>query len=341
MNMNTNTNTMKSIWHRCISAITILSLNALCAIVVVESAKQTSTLSLILGLLAAYVIVQVNNKYSHVVFPITFMKYGIGYEPFLLGVLYYIGIIFILKDLEQIEDKFYTLSALMYLSNLFGIYVCEKGVFNVWSKNEIKQFHKLNSMHRLITKGLNVHSFIPCRTREEILYACKELGNTCTIRTDKHRAEQGSQLKFYTADNLSDTEILKIADKIIKDNCIAIVANGLKYDKYLKYNVVYYIRESGDFIIEYSKVNVPLRHMYKFPYSLNTAKGNINDDIRDWSINKAVSEKDRVDLREIKELLIEEYDVCLKNKMFGKYIEMSTYTEEVGVYKERKVYWEA
>lgn len=331
---------MKNMFYRCKTSITLLILISAFAYIAVASSKSNTGVSLFVGLLSVAMIVHICNNIEHIAISTVFMKYGVGYEPFIFGLLLHLYWLKSFSKIDALENKLYTLSTLMYLSNLLGIYILNEGEFKVWSKDDIKGYAKLNSMHRMINKGLNVHTFIPCRTVEEIVYAYKELGCICTIRTDKLEVGQNKQLKFYKADRISESQLVKIANEIVKDGCIAIVANGLRYDKYLRYNAVYKLKESGSFIIEYSRKNVPLRNMYNYPDELNTIIGNINDNIRDWKVNKAKNEKDRVDLREIKELLLEEYWVCEKNKIMSRYIEMSTYTKEVGPLKQRKVYWE-
>ena len=331
---------MRNMLHRCWASITLLVLIEAFAYMVVRSAKENTAISLILGLISVYMVTYICSNIEHITLSTTFMKYGVGYEPFFLGLGLYVLNIKYMGIAEEVEDKFYTLSILMYFVNLIAIYITNKGEFPVWSKDDIKGYAKLHSMYTMVNKGLNVHTFIPCRTVEEIIYAYKELGGICTIRTDKFGIGQSKQLKFYKADRISESQLLKIANEIIEDGCIAIVANGLRFDKSLRYNAVYMIKESGDFMIEYSRKNVPLRHMYNYPNELNTIIGNIDDSIREWTVYKSKNESGRVDLKEIQELLLEEYEVCEKNKLFGRYVEMSTYKENVGPLNQNKVYWE-
>lgn len=211
-----------------------------------------------------------------------------------------------------------------------------RGETRKMTQDEIKQYEKLYSMQTIALKGLNIHKFYPCRTFSELWRAYIELGDECTIRTDKKNVGQGRELKFYIAKNESLSGIKKIADEIHKDNCIAIISNGLKYDKYLRYNLVYKIKEDGSFICEYSRRRVPLRHMYRYGKELNSITGNIDDSIRDWNVKKAENEDGRVDLREIREVIRNAYKVGIYNR----YVEMSAYSENCGIQNKKEVYWE-
>lgn len=286
----------------------------------------------------AFWLIWATHKYLETVYSVIFMLYGVGSELLYILFVSYIYIGIYLRDSEL--EKIYGLMLLLNFVYLLGVIVCDKGRFKVWSIEEISKYSKLKSMHRILNLGLNVHDFIPCRTVPEIIYAYIRLGKTCTIRTDKLGAEQGSQLGFYKADNISLLEINKIADEIVKNKWIGIVSNGLKYDKYLRYNIVYKLDRNGDFTAEYSRKNVPLRHMYKYPETLTTITGSLNDDIRLWEVYKPALESDRVDLREIQDILRSEFLICLNNKLFGRYIEMSVYNTDVGPLKQNKVYWE-
>lgn len=230
---------------------------------------------------------------------------------------------------------FITYNGLFILSNIQGRYK-----FKVWKKEEIRGYAKLSSLQGLMNRGLNVHNFLPCRSVEEIMSACRVFNGVCTIRTDKFGVGQGNELKFYVLNKRNLLHEQMIASEIVGNGLIAIVADGLKHDHEIRYNVVYRIYKSGEFVIEYSRHKVPLRLMYKYPEKLNIIGGKLDDGIRYWEKHLAIHEVDRVDLREIRELLEEQYKVCLEKNMFGHYVEMTTYNSEVGIKREDKVYWE-
>lgn len=263
-----------------------------------------------------------------------YMNIGVGYEV-LLVLVGYIGFLGN-SGIDELEKLLELLTAYKMLVDTVGIHIKHREIFKVWSKEEILAYKKLGSLYSVMNRGLNVHEFIPCRNEDEIVYAYNKLGKLCSIRTDKLGSEQGSLLKFYMAENLSDFKIRKIAREIEKDKCIAIISNGRASDKYLRYNMVYKLSSNGDFIAEYSRRNTSLRQMYNFPSELNTVVGNIDSNIRDWEVRVSKEEAGRVDLREIKELLRNEYE----HKLFDRYVEISEYSKEVGVRKETRVYWE-
>lgn len=236
-------------------------------------------------------------------------------------------------------DKEFDIVPLMvsyYLITVTGALLTCKGYGRAMTMNEIRQYSKLASMQKIAVSGLNIHEFYPCRNFKELYLAYNKLGNECTIRTDKPNAGQGQELKFYIARDLSPEKLKKISDEIVKDGCIAIISNGLKYDKYLRYNLVYKLNEDGTFICEYSRKKVPLRHMYRYAESLNSLNGSLDSCIMDWDRRVAKLEDDRVDIREIRDILRQAYKVGI----FNKYVEVSVYSTECGLQHKREVYWE-
>lgn len=206
----------------------------------------------------------------------------------------------------------------------------------VLSREEINKYSKVKSLQSLLMSGLNVHEFYVCKNFESLWQSYIALGKECTIRTDKAYAKPGSQLGFFIARYIAPSELKKIADVIKQNGCIAIISNGLKYDDHLRYNIVYKIEENGDFYCEFSRLKVPLRHMYRHPETLNSASGNIDELLKYWNRHVSKQEKYRIDFREIRELLREEY----KLGMFGKTVEMSVYNVKCGILNKNKVYWE-
>ena len=72
------------------------------------------------------------------------------------------------------------------------------------------------------------------------------------------------------------------------------------------------------------------------PTWLNTVVGNLNEPIRDWSVRKAIFEYGRLDLRELRDILLRELD----NKLFDHYVEVTFYIDKVGKLGQDRVYWE-
>lgn len=244
----------------------------------------------------------------------------------------------IVAEFTQFDKEFDIVPLMVsyYLITVTGVLLTCKGYGGAMTMNEIRQYSKLASMQKIAVSGINIHEFYPCRNFKELYLAYNKLGNECTIRTDKPNAGQSQELKFYIAKDLSPEKLKKISDEIVKDGCIAIISNGLRYDKYLRYNLVYKINEDGTFICEYSRKKVPLRHMYRYAESLNSLNGSLDSCIRDWDRRVAKLEDDRVDIREIRDILRQAYKVGI----FNKYVEMSIYSTECGLQHKREVYWE-
>ena len=190
-------------------------------------------------------------------------------------------------------------------------------------------YNKLKSLYNLINQGLNVHSFIATKDRQEIIDAVHGFDNLCTVRTDSK--DRLYNLPFYIfngeANNL-DT----ICNEIINQGLMAIIANGRKYDDRLRYNANCKIKENGDFWIEYSLEKCTLREMYNFP--MNCYIGNIDERIRDWVIVRDTDK--RVDKREIKELISKVWE----KGVYDKYLEISVYNDVVGMLQENMVFWQ-
>jgi len=190
-------------------------------------------------------------------------------------------------------------------------------------------YKKLQSIKRLAGKGLNVHNYVATKNTEEIKQVVRDFGYVCTIRTDSLKSEY--KLPFYVIKDRA-VDLGKICKEIESKDLLAIVTNGLRYDKHLRYNFVYTLERNGDFWIEYSKENCPLRKMYEKP--MNCYIGNIDEGVGDWVVIRETD--DRVDKREISWLLRRMWD----KGIFGKYVEASIYNEKCGIYDEDIVFWQ-
>jgi len=190
-------------------------------------------------------------------------------------------------------------------------------------------YKKLESMQNLVNQGLNVHEFIASKYPDIIKLAVHNFDNVCTIRTDSDNGLY--KLPFYIV-NGSTVELDSICNEIKEKDLLAIVANGLKYDEHLLYNITYTMEENGDFWCEYSMEKCTLRDMYKYP--MNCYIGNINEGIRDWITIRQADK--RIDKRILRDMLIRLWH----KGIYGKYLEASVYTENCGMRKENIVFWQ-
>lgn len=194
--------------------------------------------------------------------------------------------------------------------------------------------NKVEALEKLERLGLNVHNYIVAKESSDIVDAYNKLGRVCTIRTDASTNKE-VLLPCYVCNNLSDIEVARIANDIADKNLVAIIADGLRYDKSMRFNMVYKLSKNLDFVCEYSKEPVILHKMYN-PTWLNTVVGNLNEPIRDWGVRKAIFEYGRLDLRELRDILLRELD----NKLFDNYVEVTFYIDKVGKLGQDRVYWE-
>jgi len=190
-------------------------------------------------------------------------------------------------------------------------------------------YKKLESMQNLVNQGLNVHKFVATKDVQEIKQAVHNFDNVCTIRTDSE--SELYKLPFYII-NGSTVELDSICNEIKEKGLLAIVANGLKYDKHLRYNIVYTIEKNGDFWCEYNMEKCTLRDMYKYP--MNCYIGNINERIWDWVTIRQADK--RIDKRILRDTLIRLW----YKGVYGKYVEASVYTENCGMLQENIVFWQ-
>ena len=179
-------------------------------------------------------------------------------------------IVFEYYNLDVTTD-FVPIEYCLYLVGISEVLAMKEDV-QVLSREEINKYSKVKSLQSLLMSGLNVHEFYVFKNFESLWQSYIALGKVCTIRTDKAYAKPGSQLGFFIARYIAPSELKKIADVIKQNGCIAIISNGLKYDDHLRYNIVYKIEENGDFYCEFSRLKVPLRHMYRHPESLRTVR---------------------------------------------------------------------
>lgn len=199
-----------------------------------------------------------------------------------------------------------------------------------YSNINLNNYKKVASLIRLENEyGLDVHKYYIVSNLDELDKRLRELDYICTIRTDISMDNingYGNDYPFFKISCKDDynTELRLRLGKVIERGYLCIVTNGLRYDKYLYCNIVFKIDRSGDFIAEYSQVNVPLRHMYKYPSSLYNVSGNIliNDTIRNFSFNKYGS----ISLKLIREFMCKQYEHMIKYPtLYNRYIEASLY----------------
>lgn len=192
-----------------------------------------------------------------------------------------------------------------------------------------KGFYKVNKLRNLINKGLNVFDFRVCSTKAELDKAIAEFHYVCTVRSDGK--DKGWLYPFYIIRNKADTYKIEF-----NSDLKYIVANGLRYDTQLRMNLCFKISENGDFLAEYSRLKIPLRKMYEHPNQLTTVYGNLDDKLYTWELGNSTL----IDLRELRDILREEWGLMRGHGLFDKYIEMSVYNQNVGVLNKDRVYWE-
>lgn len=190
-------------------------------------------------------------------------------------------------------------------------------------------YHKIAKLEGLLNRGFNVFDFRVCTTFEELYRAISEFDYTCTVRSDGR--EKGWLYPFYIIRNRIDTYKIDF-----RTDLKYIVANGLRYDTELRFNMCLQMSRDGDFIAEYSRLKIPLRSMYNYPKYLTTVTGNLDDKVYTWSLRNSTG----IDLRELRDILREEWVNCNNHGLFDKYIELSTYNKNCGVLNRDRVYWE-
>lgn len=208
-------------------------------------------------------------------------------------------------------------------------------------ENRYKNYLKIKGLRKIEKIGLNIHKYTVCYSIDELIKACSKYEFICTIRTDidKRKTDRENTYPFYIVHNESELDVDRMKEEIFDKHYVAIVANGLRYDKDLVYNMVLCIERNGDFLVEYSFENVPLRNMYKHGDKLHAITGNIKLKISEWNRN-FVGNDNKLDLRILKDILNEHYMICYNNDLFGRYIELSHYSIGCGILNKKEVYWE-
>lgn len=190
-------------------------------------------------------------------------------------------------------------------------------------------YEKINSLNKLVDKGLNVHSFYIPTTYiefEDLLINLKY----CTIRT-AHR-EITKDMPFYIFNiGIDKPRIKEIWQESVNSGYRLIVSDGIKYDNIQSYNMVVKLSRNGDFIFEASELKIPLRHMYRHP--LLSCSGNIKGGVRDWEV---YNNRNTIDKRNIKHVLEELYTY----EIFDKWLEITKYPTEVGIRNKDIVFWQ-
>lgn len=193
-------------------------------------------------------------------------------------------------------------------------------------------YKKLKSLTKLEEMGLNTFPIWIPRTSQELLRIVKMAGKV-TIRFDSVD-ENANDLPFYILQEnweSLDFSCDQIFKEAYKSGCILLVSNGIHFDSAQKYNLVAKINKNKDFVVEACAEKVPLRKMYSYP--LLSLAGNLNDKIHDWNVISGIYGIDR---RQIKELLLELYDLGLTEH----WIECTVYRHPVGKKNQPIVFWQ-
>lgn len=198
--------------------------------------------------------------------------------------------------------------------------------------------NKIESLKRIKRLGLNIHNTVFTNDLEVIKRVVQEYNYMCSIRTDK---EQGvtKDLPFYLISSKDDYE--RVHDKLAlnkKEGMVFIVSNGHQYDTSLRYNMVVSFERDGSFDIEYSPINVPLRHMYRYPEEMVYIEGNINETVASWKVNN--KEHNKINIRDVGKEVASIYMEIYNKNLWDRNLEVSVYDKKCGELGMEHVYWE-
>lgn len=209
------------------------------------------------------------------------------------------------------------------------------------NNNAMDKYNKIEGFRKMQNYGMNIFQYIVCHSLAELEKACNKFDYICTIRSDANRdkAKYANMYPFYIVNGKESVDYRDIENKVFKEGFVAIVANGLKYDKYLNYNMVVYMTQNGGFQAEYSFEQVPLRKMYNNSSYLHYVSGNINDSILYWD-RTFLGSDNKLDMRVLKDLLNKQYELRYEYKLFDREIEFSRYSVDCGILADDIIYWQ-
>lgn len=198
--------------------------------------------------------------------------------------------------------------------------------------------NKLETLRSLESKGLNVHNYVAFNPKNlNVIGGKREIlhikpSGSYTVRFDRYGGFS-ADLPFAVLDSnqfdiVDFCSLRKSAEKL---GCYLIISDGRQYDKYLKYNIVCKVEHTGSFFYEFSPLQVPLRHMYRYPTSC--VIGNLSDSKESWHIEKTASAQ--VNLPEVKRIV---WDIYAR-QIHGRFIECTLYTRPVGQLNTNMVFW--
>lgn len=199
-------------------------------------------------------------------------------------------------------------------------------------------YNKVESLKRIQRLGLNIHNTIITDDLEEVDRTVSKYRYMCSIRTDK-KTGIAKDLPFYLISTKDD--YLKIKEKLKKnklDKIMFIVSNGHQYDDSLRYNMVVYFERNGDFRLEYNAINVPLRHMYRYPEEMINIEGNINETVASWKVEN--KEHNKINIREVGRIAASVYMEVYSKGLWDRNLEISVYDRECGELMKEYIYWE-
>lgn len=196
-------------------------------------------------------------------------------------------------------------------------------------------YKKLKSLKELQKNRFNIFTCAilnPMKESASTLDMLAFLYDRVTVRFDAED-ETKDDLPFYILEADSGVSKCKeIIDEAKKLNCILIISTGINYDCKMKYNLVYKVNNDGNFILEASTLQVPLRHMYNSLDGRVVIYGNIFEEMQDW-----LSSGYGIDRRELRDIIINAY---FNEHLVNKWVECSVYREDVGGLKENIIYWQ-
>lgn len=191
--------------------------------------------------------------------------------------------------------------------------------------------NKLESLRLLENRGLNVHKYWVLDNHDKVDDI--DTDKSYTARFD-NRTGLIQMLPFEILDvgQYSLGDIHHLVEDAMQMGCHIILSDGRTYDPMMKYNIVYKIKPSGEFLMEWSDLKIPLRHMYKHP--LNWVRGSLTTPLHWW--DKWSGSGKLLDLHFVKQFISDEYVKCL----FNKFVECTTYNSRVGKLNKSIIYWQ-
>lgn len=201
----------------------------------------------------------------------------------------------------------------------------------------VATYRKVDGLKNLMRMGLNVHDNVITNNIVEAMDAVRKFGRF-TVRTDININTtegwgNGTQLPFIMQKR--ETENTDLIQEQLRDliyrGYMLIITDGIKHDEIQDYNAVATIYKNGDYKVEVSTKKVPLRKMYSYD-GIFIAEGNTCDNVWNTRFYGNVDYDRKSIIKDMQELYTKE--------IYGRAIEFTKYPIDVGIRKERLVFWQ-